>query len=171
DVVEVVTPAVVSVRVRGEAEATGNVVSPFFDMPGMENFPDEHPLRRFFDQFRQGPRSEARPDRRPRTRPMAQGSGFFISEDGYLVTNNHVIEGGNEYVVVLEDGTEHAADLVGADPRTDLAVLKVDTDRKFTYVDFADDSQVRVGDWVVAVGNPFGLGGTVTAGIVSARGR
>ncbi len=115
-----------------------------------------------------GPRFERR-ERGPR--PVSQGSGFFISEDGYLVTNNHVVEGGSEFTVVMDDGAELDAKLIGTDPRTDLAVLKVDDSRKFTYVDFADDTKVRVGDWVVAVGNPFGLGGTVTAGIVSARGR
>ncbi|MCX7303281.1 MAG: Do family serine endopeptidase, partial [Hyphomicrobiales bacterium] len=100
------------------------------------------------------------------------GSGFFISEDGYVVTNNHVVEGGAVFTVVTDSGKELDAKLVGTDPRTDLAVLKVDPEgHKFTYVDFADDAKVRVGDWVVAVGNPFGLGGTVTAGIVSARGR
>lgn len=169
DVVDAVLPAVVSVRVRGEAPATGEVVAPFFDMPGFEHLPENHPLRRFFDQFREERPRSAQPRRR--IRPMAQGSGFFISDDGYVVTNNHVIEGGSEYTIVLEDGTELKAELVGADPRTDLAVLKVDADRTFTYVSFADDNNVRVGDWVVAVGNPFGLGGTVTAGIVSARGR
>jgi serine protease Do len=87
------------------------------------------------------------------------------------VTNNHVIENGATFTVIMDDGSELDAKLIGRDSRTDLAVLKVEEDRKFTYVDFADDSTIRVGDWVVAVGNPFGLGGTVTAGIVSARGR
>lgn len=170
DVVDVVSPAVVSVRVRGRVPETGDVAAPYFDMPGFENLPEDHPLRRFFDQFgEEGQRGEGPRPRRPR--PVAQGSGFFISEDGYLVTNNHVIQGGDEYMVVMDDGTEIDADLVGTDSRTDLAVLKVREKREFTYVDFADDSKIRVGDWVVAVGNPFGLGGTVTAGIVSARGR
>jgi serine protease Do len=102
---------------------------------------------------------------------VSQGSGFFISEDGYIVTNNHVIEGGDEYSIILNDGTEFKAELVGTDSRTDLAVLKVDAERSFPYVEFGDDTQTRIGDWVVAVGNPFGLGGSVTAGIVSARGR
>ena len=103
--------------------------------------------------------------------PTSQGSGFFISEDGYLVTNNHVVSDGSAFTVILNDGTELDAKLIGKDSRTDLAVLKVDAKRTFAYVSFADDSKVRVGDWVVAVGNPFGLGGTVTAGIISARGR
>lgn len=174
DVVEVVSPAVVSVRVKGEVRETVSNMEPF-GMPGMENLPENHPLRRFFDRFGESPREEFR-NRRPRNerraeRPISQGSGFFISEDGYLVTNHHVIRGGSAYTVVMDDGTEIDAELVGSDERTDLAVLKVEEEREFTYVDFADDSKVRVGDWVVAVGNPFGLGGTVTAGIVSARGR
>ena len=85
---------------------------------------------------------------------QSQGSGFFISEDGYLVTNNHVIDGGTKYTVVMNDGTELDAKLIGADKRSDLAVLKVEEDRKFTYVGFSED-RARVGDWVVAVGNPF----------------
>lgn len=168
NIVEKVSPAVVSVRVKSDIE---NASSPgpgmFFDMPGMGQLPDDHPLKRFFKQFReQHPREFHRGPR-----PVAQGSGFFISEDGYLVTNNHVVQDGTAYTVVMDDGTELDAKLVGTDPRTDLAVLKVDAKRKFTYVEFADDSKVRIGDWVIAVGNPFGLGGTVTAGIVSARGR
>jgi serine protease Do len=171
DVVDVVTPAVVSVRISGEAPETGTVATPFFDMPGFDNLPPNHPLRRFFDEFQRRDEQPRGPQQRRRTRPVAQGSGFFISGDGYIVTNNHVVEGGNQYTVVLEDGTELQADLIGKDPRTDLAVLKVKADREFTYVTWANDDAARVGDWVVAVGNPFGLGGTVTAGIVSARGR
>jgi len=176
DVVEKVTPAVVSVRVQAKvnpASERGNNFS--FGMPGFEDLPRDHPLYRFFREFRgdrdfRGDRPRERRERE-RARPVAQGSGFFISGDGYLVTNNHVVEGGSEFVIVTQDGDEFGAKLVGTDPRTDLAVLKVDADEEFTYVAFADDSKVRVGDWVVAVGNPFGLGGTVTAGIVSARGR
>lgn len=181
DVVDVVSPAVVSVRVSKVIPAAGDEASSLQGMPGFDTLPENHPLRRFFDQFRgDPPRSQRAPergqrapkDRAPdRARPYAQGSGFFISEDGYVVTNNHVIEGGSEYTVVLNDGTELTAELVGADPRTDLAVLKTKSDKPFTYVGFADDAKMRVGDWVVAVGNPFGLGGTVTAGIISARGR
>ena len=187
DVVEKVTPAVVSVRVQAKVDAasdgSGGPFSFGFDMPGFEDLPRDHPLKRFFREFRgdrdfhgdRGPRAERRDERRhgnrERTRPVSQGSGFFISGDGYLVTNNHVVKGGQTFTVVLDDGSELDAKLVGTDERTDLAVLKVETDRELTYVSFADDARVRVGDWVVAVGNPFGLGGTVTAGIVSARGR
>jgi serine protease Do len=192
DVVSAVSPAVVSVRVQSDAQAVSDDSSSFsFGGRGFDQLPDDHPLKRFFREFggqmpgapgdrnnrnqdradRNGPRGQDS-NRPHRLRPTAQGSGFFISEDGYVVTNNHVVSDGSAYTVVLNDGTELEAKLVGKDSRTDLAVLKVDaTSRKFTYVNFADDSKVRVGDWVVAVGNPFGLGGTVTAGIVSARGR
>ncbi len=176
DVVERVSPAVVSVRVSARM-APASDRSPggfFFDFPGFEDLPRDHPLNRFFREFRGERGPDATPrfrDRPGRARPSSQGSGFFISEDGYLVTNNHVVDGGSDFTVVMDDGTELSAKLVGTDQRTDLAVLKVEEAREFTYVDFADDTKVRVGDWVVAVGNPFGLGGTVTAGIVSARGR
>ena len=180
DVVEKVSPAVISVRVTSKIEPASNNGPEFFgNMPGFEDLPDDHPMKRFFREFRgygergeRGDRNERRSERRGGERPMGQGSGFFVSEDGYVVTNNHVVEGGTEFTVVLDNGDELDAKLIGTDERTDLAVLKVDNEgRKFTYVEFGDDSKVRVGDWVVAVGNPFGLGGTVTAGIVSARGR
>src|SRR5690606_564778 len=142
---------------------------------GFEDLPDDHPMKRFFREFRRFGEPDGRDtprNRRSTPRPVSQGSGFFISEDGFVVTNNHVVDGGTAFTVVTDNGDEYDATLVGTDPRTDLAVIKVDDEgKKFTYVDFADDSKVRVGDWVVAVGNPFGLGGTVTAGIVSARGR
>jgi serine protease Do len=178
DVVANVSPAVVSVRVKAKIQPAADDGPGFsFGPNGMDNLPPDHPMSRFFKQFRgfgdqNGP--QARPDRRgnnAKPRPVAQGSGFFISEDGYVVTNNHVVDEGTAFTVVTNDGKELDAKLIGTDPRTDLAVLKVDSGDKFTYVDFADDASVRVGDWVVAVGNPFGLGGTVTAGIISARGR
>ncbi len=174
DAVEKVSPAVVSVRVKAKIEpASDRGMGNFFGGEGFDFLPDDHPLKRFFDQGPRGNREFRNAPRRGqgRERPVSQGSGFFISEDGYLVTNNHVIENGTQFTVIMDDGTELEAKLVGADPRTDLAVLKVEEARKFTYVAFADDKKVRVGDWVVAVGNPFGLGGSVTAGIISARGR
>jgi serine protease Do len=190
DVVEAVTPAVVSVRVQSAAESVANRSGDGpnfgFRAPGLDNLPEDHPMRRFFREFERGfgdrgdERSERRDERRfgerggrsNRARPVSQGSGFFISDDGYLVTNNHVVQGGESYTVILTDGTEYTAELIGTDSRTDLAVLKVEEpDTTFTYVDFGNDTDTRVGDWVVAVGNPFGLGGTVTAGIISARGR
>ena len=190
DVVSAVSPAVVSVRVQSDIKPANDESNFSFNFGGrgFDELPDDHPLKRFFrefggpDQFhgdrgpdrRFGDRGDRRgPGRKPHLRPTAQGSGFFISEDGYIVTNNHVVSDGSAFTVVMNDGTELNASLVGKDSRTDLAVLKVDEKdkRKFTYVSFADDNQIRVGDWVVAVGNPFGLGGTVTAGIISARGR
>ncbi|WP_116652844.1 Do family serine endopeptidase [Pelagibacterium sediminicola] len=175
DLVEAVSPAVVSVRVRGEVpqqQFTRRGPNFEFEFPDL---PENHPLRRFFDQFEGpgGPFGEPgspRPNR-PRQFMQAVGSGFLISGDGYIVTNNHVVEGASEVTVLLNDDTELAVDVVGTDPRTDLAVLKVQEDRNdLPFVEFAE-AEARVGDWVVAVGNPFGLGGTVTAGIVSASGR
>ena len=170
DIVEKVKPAVVSVQVKSN-EASNNISGGFFDAPGFDDLPDDHPLKRFFQEFGDRHQKNQKKKKRNRIRPIAQGSGFFISSDGYIVTNNHVIDDGTSFSVILDDGKELDAKLVGSDPRTDLAVLKVDSKNKFPFVTFADDSKVRVGDWVVAVGNPFGLGGTVTAGIVSARGR
>ena len=182
NVVDAVSPAVVSVRVESRVNPVADEDDSFGLGRGFDELPDDHPLKKFFKQFGQqqgqdgknAPQkdSKATPDKdKGRLRPVAQGSGFFISDDGFLVTNNHVVSDGAAFVVVLSDGTELDAKLIGKDPRTDLAVLKVDDKRKFTYVKWADDTKIRVGDWVVAVGNPFGLGGTVTAGIISARGR
>ena len=180
DVVSAVSPAVVSVRVQSNVQAVQDESSFQFGFGGrgFEDLPDDHPLKRFFKEFGM-PGPDARPGQKPnrprgegRLRPTSQGSGFFISEDGYIVTNNHVVQDGAAYTIVMNDGTELDAKLVGTDARTDLAVLKVENPKqKFTYVQFAADENMRVGDWVVAVGNPFGLGGTVTAGIISARGR
>ena len=101
---------------------------------------------------------------------MALGSGFFVSSDGYAVTNDHVVQHGISFAIATEDGSTYTAKVVGADLRTDLALLKVDGRNDFPYVRLADH-EPRIGDWVIAVGNPYGLGGTVTAGIVSALGR
>ena len=174
DLVEKVNPAVVSVRVKSQQpeQSADNQDFPFQFQPGS-------PMERFFRQFRQmnpndnGDNGNNNGDngQRPGGFSMSLGSGFFISEDGYLVTNNHVVDKGSSFTVSLDDGTELPAKVIGTDDKTDLALLKVDdTSRKFTYVKFAQ-GKPRVGDWVVAVGNPFGLGGTVTAGIVSAEGR
>jgi serine protease Do len=143
----------------------------------MPDLPEGHPLERFFRQFRdQQERGERggpgqREGRGPRggTR-QSQGSGFFISGDGYLVTNNHVVENGSEVQVVMDDGKTLEAKIVGTDPKTDLALLKVDGGTDLPYVRLSAQ-KARVGDWVLAIGNPFGLGGTVTAGIVSAQHR
>ncbi|ADZ71325.1 Do family serine endopeptidase [Polymorphum gilvum] len=172
-VVDAVQPAVVSVRVKQEAAAEAMTFGSggfgdFFRGPGFDDLPDGHPLKRFFDRRSEDNRST--PRQAPRRYGLSQGSGFFISDDGYVVTNHHVIDKGTEFTVVDQDGEEYTARLIGADARTDLALLKVDAERTFTYVGFAEEAP-RVGEWVVAIGNPFGLGGSVTAGIVSARGR
>lgn len=161
NVVEAVSPAVVSVRAQGR-DATADHGLGF----GLGN----NPVENFLENLK--PHRPASGDSGDEVRPVSQGSGFIISSDGYVVTNDDVVAGGDSYQVILNDGTSLDAKMVGEDERTDLAVLKVDgKGRKFTYVGFADDKNVRVGDWLIAVGNPFGLGGTVTAGIVSARGR
>jgi serine protease Do len=168
DLVEAVKPAVVSILVEAE-ESPRNVQRRGGDFEfNFPDLPEGHPFQDFFDQFgdqfgQQGPR-----DRAPR-HFMAAGSGFVISADGYIVTNNHVVENATKVTVVFDDGTEQVAEIVGTDERTDLAVVKIDgTDLPF--VNFETEAS-RVGDWVVAVGNPFGLGGTVTVGVISGSGR
>jgi serine protease Do len=163
DMVAKVKPAVISVRVRMDAERTASLDDN--DGPTQPGAPFD----RFFRQFGLPdgiPNGVEPPTRRPAS---AEGSGFFISADGYAVTNNHVVEHAKTVQVVTDDGKVLAAKVIGTDPRTDLALIKVDGN-DFPFVKFAD-SDPRIGDWVIAVGNPFGLGGTVTAGVVSARGR
>ncbi|MEO0498098.1 MAG: Do family serine endopeptidase [Pseudomonadota bacterium] len=174
EVVSVVSPAVVSVRVEGRAAPQRRDRSERRSErrnPVPEQFRGT-PFEDFFRDF--GDRGEQFSQRQRPQQPRfraSQGSGFFISEDGLVVTNNHVVAGGDQFTIVLNDGEEIEAELIGTDPRTDLAVLKAKQERDYVYVDFADQTGARVGDWVVAVGNPFGLGGTVTAGIVSGIGR
>ena len=155
DLVAKVKPAVISVRVKFDDASTtalqeGSSLDKFFRQFGFENMPDGVPRRHEVI--------------------TGEGSGFFISADGYAVTNNHVVNHAKTVQVTTDDGSIYSAKVVGTDPKTDLALIKVDGKKDFTYVKFANHSP-RVGDWVIAVGNPFGLGGTVTAGIVSARGR
>ncbi len=110
------------------------------------------------------------PDKPAPQSDTALGSGFFISSDGYAVTNNHVVTTGKSFEVTTDAGRSYPARMIGTDPETDLALIKIDVSTDFPYVKFAAGLP-RIGDWVLPVGNPFGLGGTVTAGIVSARGR
>jgi serine protease Do len=165
DIVAKVKPAVIAVTVRLETNAQMDTDEP--DMPSQsEPFGENSPLQRHFfgspnQQRRASPAEHIK---------MALGSGFFISSDGYAVTNDHVVQHGVSFVIATEDGTTYTAKVVGADLRTDLALLKVDGRNDFPYVRLADH-EPRIGDWVIAVGNPYGLGGTVTAGIVSALGR
>jgi serine protease Do len=159
--VERVAPAVVNIATTVERPATRP--------EGMAPMPDGAPFEEFFRRFFE---NQSHDGGAPATRPaQALGSGFVIDADGHVVTNNHVIDGASEITVVLDDGREFEATLVGTDPQTDLAVLKIEADRDLPHVDFGNSDRTNIGDWVVAVGNPFGLGGTVTAGVVSARGR
>ena len=165
--VERVKPAVVNISTTGRANAAAGIGRGQPQMPG---FPQGSPFDEFFRHFFEGNPGlpgGGQPDREFR----AVGSGFIISADGYVVTNNHVIEHGDEIEVITHDGTRYPATVKGRDPKTDLALLEVEADAPLPYVEFGDSDDAEVGDWVVAVGNPFGLGGTVTAGIISARGR
>lgn len=168
DIVERVKPSVISVKVNirekvAKDDSGNNDDSPF--QPGS-------PMERFFRRFggpdglppglRGGPRGGGV--------VTGQGSGFFISADGYAVTNNHVVDGADKVEVTTDDGKTFSAKVIGTDPRTDLALIKVEGGSNFQFAKLSD-TKPRIGDWVLAVGNPFGLGGTVTAGIVSASGR
>jgi serine protease Do len=164
DIVERVKPSVISVKVNitqklARDDSSDDDSSPF--QPGS-------PMERFFRRFG-GP--DALP-RMPRGRGMVtgQGSGFFISADGYAVTNNHVVDSADKVEVTTDDGKTYTAKVIGTDARTDLALIKVEGGSNFPFAKLSD-GKPRIGDWVLAVGNPFGLGGTVTAGIVSASGR
>src|SRR5262249_9131764 len=164
DIVEKVKPAVISGRVKVDGGSQTNGVGSNDVPPGLREF-----FRRFgMPNTPEGPNA---PEDMPRGRHniTGQGSGFFISADGYAVTNNHVVEKAESVQITTDDGKTHTAKVIGTDPRTDLALIKVE-DGPFPYVKLSEKTP-RIGDWVLAVGNPFGLGGTVTAGIVSARGR
>jgi serine protease Do len=144
------------------------------DRPGPDFpvFPPGSPFEQFFKDFmeRNRPHGDSGQQEPPR-RAQSLGSGFIIDPAGIVVTNNHVIEGADEITVILQDNTSLKATLIGRDERSDIAVLKVTPDKPLPSVQFGDSDKERVGDPVLAIGNPFGLGGTVTAGIVSARGR
>jgi serine protease Do len=161
EIVERVAPAVVNISTT-KAMTRGQIPDfPFPEPPPGSPFEDF--FREFFDQ-------ERTPEQMPR-RQSSLGSGFVVDPEGYVVTNNHVIAEADEIQVVFNDETTYEATLVGRDTKTDLALLKIEADHPLTAVTFADSDTVRVGDWIIAIGNPFGLGSTVTAGIVSARSR
>jgi serine protease Do len=169
DLAEKLVPAVVNISttqtVKPERQQKEHAV------PGRPQFPPGSPFEEFFKDFfdhngQQGDRPEVKP-----RKATSLGSGFVIDPSGYIVTNNHVIADADEITVILHDDTNLKAELVGRDTKTDVAVLKVKTDRKLPAVGWGDSDKARVGDWVLAVGNPFGLGGSVTAGILSARQR
>ncbi len=186
DLAAQLSPAVVNISSSQKAEARAD------RGPEVPGFPPGSPFEQFFRDFMErnhpgGPQGQGPGQRRgennrpprggpngedaPTGRAVSLGSGFIIDSAGYIVTNNHVIDGADEISVTLTDNTTLKAKLVGKDDRVDLALLKVETDHPLTAVKFGDSDTSRVGDWVLAIGNPFGLGGSVTAGIVSARGR
>jgi serine protease Do len=155
DLAERLAPTVVNIRATKIEKAGG------FQMP---TFP-EGPFGDFFERFsRQMPYPEQRPI-------QGAGSGVIFSQEGYILTNNHVVEGAKELTVTMNDQQEYKAEIVGCDPSTDLAVLKIDAGKNLPSAHMGDSEELRVGDWVLAIGNPFGLNNTVTSGIVSAKGR
>ena len=139
--------------------------------PEMPTFPPGSPFEQFFKDFMERKHGRGDSPQGPARKMQSLGSGFIIDPSGIVVTNNHVIDGADEITVTLQDNVTLKATLIGRDQRTDIAVLKVNSDKPLPSVPFGDSDIERVGDWVLAIGNPFGLGGTVTAGIVSARGR
>ncbi|WIM13695.1 DegQ family serine endoprotease [Enhydrobacter sp.] len=162
DLAAKVTPAVVNIQVTMKADSGGAMqMSDRSAQQQMEEF-----MRQFAERFGQGPMKV-----RPMPKEQALGTGFIIDPSGVIVTNYHVAGQADSITVTMTDGTKYPAKLLGADQKTDIAVLKIKADKPLPYVEFGDSSKVRVGQPVMAVGNPFGLGGTVTSGIVSARGR
>jgi serine protease Do len=161
DLAERLLPAVVNISTTQKVKRQGGPhQGPQFQ------FPEGSPFRDFFDRFNR------RPGDQPARRVTSLGSGFIIDRSGYVVTNNHVIEGADKVTVILHEGKKFDAEIVGKDKKTDLALLKIKPgDTELTAVPFGASNKARVGDWVIAIGNPLGLGGTVTAGIISARGR
>jgi len=161
DVAEQVIDAVVNVSTKQSVDINDS-------MPDLQ---PGSPFEQFFEDFmkKRGQNGEAKPQ--PQRRVSSLGSGFIIDPAGYVVTNNHVIADADEVSVILNDGTTLKAEIVGRDTKTDLALLKVTTDHPLKAVKFGDSDKLRLGEWVIAIGNPFSLGGTVTAGIVSARNR
>jgi serine protease Do len=166
-------PSVVNVSTTQNVQARGGAQRP--DAPDLPQAPPGSPFEEFFRDFfnrnRPGQPGPGGPEQQRPRRAQSLGSGFVVDASGIVVTNNHVIDGADEINVILQDNTSIRAELLGTDPRTDLAVLRIKTDKPLTAVRFGDSDTAQVGDWVLAIGNPFGLGGTVTAGIVSARGR
>jgi serine protease Do len=155
---EKASPAVVGIQAEKTSEQQGSQ-NPFFDSPFGNDFFEKFFRRNF-------------PDQSPRQRRQtAKGSGFIISEDGYILTNNHLVGNADKVTVKRLDASEVKAEVIGTDPASDIALLKIDVDEKLPYLEFADSDKLKVGEWVLAIGNPFGLSHTVTAGIVSAKGR
>lgn len=174
DVAEKVIDAVVNISTSQTVEAKGGPGGSGGDRGAMPQLPPGSPFEEFFDDFfknrRGGPGGSKGGDLQPH-KTNSLGSGFIIDTSGIVVTNNHVIADADEINVIMNDGTKIKAELVGVDKKTDLAVLKFKPPRPLVAVKFGDSDKMRLGEWVIAIGNPFSLGGTVTAGIVSARNR
>ncbi len=166
DLIEQVSPAVVQISVKQAMPTSNPSSNEHHAVP--EQFRDG-PYKDFFERFFKDRAPQGQ--QRPQGGRAAIGSGFIIDKDGIVVTNNHVVGSAKEITVTLKDGSELPAELLGSDEKTDLAVLRIETDTALPSVAWGDSDKARVGDWVLAVGNPFGLGGTATVGIVSARGR
>jgi serine protease Do len=170
DLAEKLLPAVVEISV------TSKVGADSADGPPMPQIPDDSPFKDFFDEFLKkkqqqgqgGDNGSPTPDDRV---VNSMGSGFIIDASGLIVTNNHVVEGADTLQVHMQDGTIMKAELVGRDPKTDLAVIRVKSDKPLPVVEFGDSSKARIGEWVIAIGNPFGFGGSVSLGIISALDR
>jgi serine protease Do len=169
DVIAAVKPAVVNISSASPAGPARHAPGPGRPLPdgrfgqappSMEDF-----FRRFFERQSFTPSQAGAPEAR------SMGSGFIVDPEGLVVTNNHVIDGATEILVTLNDGSRFPAEIVGRDAKTDLALLSIETDEPLPFASLGDSDAARVGDWVIAIGNPFGLGGTATTGIVSARGR
>lgn len=159
DIVEEVRPAVVNIMVTKVQE-----------QPSFGQLPGNTPFDEFFDRFF-GPGQRPDMPRQRQRRQQGVGSGFIIDSEGYIVTNYHVVSNAEEITATLDSGEELTAEIVGTDEATDLALLKVSSEESLPFLRFGDSDEARVGDWVLAIGNPFALGGTATAGIISARGR
>src|SRR5438477_380036 len=169
DIVERVKPSVISVKINiADKSSKDDSANKDEDSPFQPGSPMERFFRRFGGPDGLPPGLKGGP--RGRGPVTGQGSGFFISPDGFAVTNNHVVDGADKVEVTTDDGKTFTAKVIGTDQRTDLALIKVEGSKDFPFAKLSD-SKPRIGDWVLAVGNPFGLGGTVTAGIVSASGR
>ena len=167
DVAEQVIDAVVNISTSQKVDARSGAQQ-------MPQLPPGSPFEEFFDEFFKNRRGQGGDDQAPNRTPRrvnSLGSGFIIDASGIVVTNNHVIADADEITVILTDGERLKADVVGRDTKTDLAVLRVKPTKPLKAVKFGDSDKLRLGEWVIAIGNPFSLGGSVTAGIVSARNR
>ena len=181
DLVDKLLPAVVEISVQSKNPSAGDGASPLDENP-FKNFLDEFLKRKPGESAKPAPKQgektpdkkdqeKATPDPKDRDVVNSQGSGFIIDPKGLIVTNNHVIADAINIQVHMQDGTLLKAELVGHDPKTDIAVIRVKPEKDLPFVEFGDSDKARIGQWVIAIGNPFGLGGSVSLGIVSAKAR